>query len=274
MKLSDIKHELLTEEVTKKLLNNHVVFAHDFMAHNVALLCQKSGLNIQEIFSVREAIKNELAPKVLKIADCPSDQFVEDIFVGLNPNYIYELYGPPGSGKTQIAMHLASKMADMGKNVLYVDTKNDFSKARLSSLTNHLCHVKLAKVFDLDEALKIMSSLANIREPLGVKLLVLDNIASLIWPLLEDNNIGHALGLVAVLVKNLRKIAHYQNLTVFVINNSANNRPALGKIFAGVANTRFLIKDRRIKVEKSLDRPYNEEISIEISESSVAKIKH
>lgn len=131
--------------------------------------------------------------------------------------------------------------------------------------------MRLAKAFDLDEVLKISASLCKTSTNLesSVKLLVLDNIASLIWPLLEDQNIGQVFGQVALLITNLRRIAHKFNLAVLVINNWAQNRPALGKIFNNAANTRFVIMDRCIRVDRALDRPFGEQMKIVISENFI-----
>ena len=60
-------------------------------------------------------------------------QLKNDIIQPLKSDYIYEIFGSPGSGKTQISMYLSAELAKQDRKVLYIDTKNDFSITRLKS---------------------------------------------------------------------------------------------------------------------------------------------
>jgi RecA/RadA recombinase len=46
------------------------------------------------------------------------------------PDQIVEMFGCPGSGKTQFSLFLSVKSIMSGKNVIYIDTRNDFSVKR------------------------------------------------------------------------------------------------------------------------------------------------
>ena len=94
---------------------------------------------------------------------------------------MYEVYGLPGGGRTQLVLHLAAKNALQGYNSLYIDTKNDFCIDRFSEiisgtldstnpnkakkiklncdqndelLESYVNKVKIAKVFNIESLLK------------------------------------------------------------------------------------------------------------------------
>ena len=54
---------------------------------------------------------------------------------GYEPGIITTIYGPAGSGKTNLAMLCAIKCAREGRKVLYVDTESSFSVARLKQIS-------------------------------------------------------------------------------------------------------------------------------------------
>ena len=58
---------------------------------------------------------------------------------------------------------------------------------------------------------------------------------------------------IAKLQSNLRRIAFQHKMSILIVNNAVNNgtRPALGKLFSKVANTRlFINKNNEITFEK------------------------
>ena len=142
----------------------------------------------------------------------------------------------------------------------------------------HQCkikNIKLAKAFDLDQALKITNDIASAKESYDIDLIILDNITSLVLPLLEDDAISNIFSQVGNLVKNFKKIALKQNCAVLITNNATNmgTKPALGKIFDRAADKRFVIhNNQRLQEQNStenLDR-YSK-IVVEISKFSISK---
>ena len=78
-------------------------------------------------------------------------------------------------------------------------------------------------------------------------------IASLIWPLLDCEKFDEVYRRIAKLQSNLRRIAFQHKMSILIVNNAVNNgtRPALGKLFSKVANTRlFINKNNEITFEK------------------------
>lgn len=256
MDLNTINHNLLTPNVKECLISNHVKTAKDFVAHQPAILHNKCDLlTLEDIFVLRnyfidtfKLCEVDLDPKNVK--DLKND------IINIKSDYVYEIFGCPGSGKTQLSMYLAAELAKNDKKVLYIDTKNDFSMRRLKSyfgdrtpqqMQEKLKNIKLAKAFDLHQALIITDELALAEiSTIEIDLFVLDNIASIVLPLLEDDSIGETFRLVGHLVKNLKKIALKQNCAVLVTNNSSNmgSKPALGKIFDRAADKKFVVSNQ------------------------------
>lgn len=59
---------------------------------------------------------------------------------GIPVGYITEICGLAGCGKTQLCFQLAINCVKQDNNVLYIDTKGDFSAIRLQRILNDLCY--------------------------------------------------------------------------------------------------------------------------------------
>src|SRR3989338_3364910 len=65
-----------------------------------------------------------------------------DIFDGLldggfEKGVITTIYGPGGSGKTNLCMLTLIRMAGTGKKIIYIDTESSFSVERLGQITKY-----------------------------------------------------------------------------------------------------------------------------------------
>ena len=166
---------------------------------------------------------------------------------GFKGGVIYEIYGSPGSGRTQLTLHTTAKNAMKGGNTLYIDTKNDFCIDRFCEIISsnfksikppvkrikpncdeneeliegYLNKVRVAKVFQIETLLNTTSEVANIMNNLvgendmlaenwkfyrNVRLLVLDNVASIVLPLLGNDSypMSDIAALTSQLIENLR----------------------------------------------------------------------
>jgi len=63
------------------------------------------------------------------------DVFAPFLSCVLEPGHLVEMFGCPGSGKTQFSIFLSVKALSRGKNVIYVDTRNDFSVTRFMEMS-------------------------------------------------------------------------------------------------------------------------------------------
>ena len=280
MNLYQINHPLLTPKVIERLLLNNINTVSTFVAHQPAILHAKCELlNIEDIFDLRNYFIRTFQVSQVSL-DLKNVKNLTNDIIELKSDYVYEIYGRSGCGKTQVSMYLAAELAKHDKKVLYIDTKNDFSVTRLksyfgkgsSTLQEKFKNIKLAKAFDLHQALLITDELAMAKNSsYEIDLIILDNIASLVLPLLEDDSISETFAQVGHLVKNLKKIALKQNCAVLVTNNASNrgSKPALGKIFDRAADKRFFLRNQQCQNETAIENM--DSIVIKISEFTICK---
>lgn len=279
MKLSDVKHSFLTQDILQQLLNRNVTNVSVFLGHNPHLLSAKCSLDLEQIFVLRRFFAENFGIIAKSALDSDEQKTIScDILSGqLECDKLYEMYGQPGRGKTQIAMFLSAKVVDQGRTVLYIDTKNDFSVNRFQQFCksqDNRNQMRLAKAFDIHEAIRLTDQLSNQKSDgtLNVGLLVLDNIASLAWPLLEDDNISDTSSKISHLVRNLRKIAYRLDCPVLVINNCTNHgkKAALGKLFSDAARVKFHVEQGScLKINRLEAFIQPREVLIQIDKSDI-----
>ena len=278
MKLSQVKHKLLTKEIVITLKNNNVTTVKELLSNNPLILNEKCNLlTFDSIFQLRSDLAQAYGPPPI-LQENPNEIITTNL-LDLKKNYIYEIFGPPGAGKTQFCLTMTAEVAKFG-HVLYVDTKNDFSSNRLKSILRRIEDMKnvhFAKAFDLRQAIKLTNEIATHKHAnISPKLLVLDNIANLVWPLIEDDDFPMMEIFVPIgkLIRNLRKIAHDFQLPVVIVNNTIERgtRPALGKFFEKVADVRLRISDQQIVVHQSVDNLSNLKLNVDITEKGMVKI--
>lgn len=102
------------------------------------------------------------------------DQFLEG---GYEKDVITTLYGPAGSGKTNLCLLAAVNVAKSGKKVVFIDTEGGFSVDRLNQLTNEsvLNNILLLKATSFKEQEKLFDRLLEeVNSNLG--LIIVDSI--------------------------------------------------------------------------------------------------
>ena len=279
---------LFDEQILKSLERNRIISIKDFYQAKpgfILYLFKPKFKSVHEVQDFKRSLISRLAPPIEShCAVEPSYISTGSVHLdsalgkdGIRSGRLYEVYGPSGSGKTQLCMHLAVMTAlKSGKNVLYFDTKNDFTVERLHQMTLApsktdvkrpksapkeamtrliLKRIMVAKALDLETLLDYLfdikeegSESLNLSFLKDVSLLIIDNIASLFSPMLKDKNFKQISALINVVRSRLQWLAHHRNWSVVFTNNatrdrSANNtwRPSLGKLFDDVADTRLLI---------------------------------
>ncbi len=144
------------------------------------------------------------------------DDFLEG---GFEADAITTIYGPAGSGKTNLALLSAVEVAKSGKKVIFIDTEGGFSVARLKQLLPDY-----KKLLDRFVFLRPMSfaeqkqSVERLRELVNNKigLIVVDTMTMLYRlqrSFKEDDNFNHDLSLQMVW---LNEIARKHNIPVLL----------------------------------------------------------
>ena len=62
----------------------------------------------------------------------PLDELLEG---GIDKRTITQIYGPPGVGKTNVALNIAVNVAKGGKKVIYIDTEGGISVDRIKQIS-------------------------------------------------------------------------------------------------------------------------------------------
>ena len=99
---------------------------------------------------------------------------------GFETDAISIIYGPPGSGKTNLCILTLKELVNKGKKVIYVDTEGGFSVERLKQLCpdnyeSVLSHVYFLRPNTFEEQKKAFSKLNNIVND-HIGLIIVDSI--------------------------------------------------------------------------------------------------
>ena len=194
-------------------------------------------------------MKTNVSKETFQLELRPETVYESDLFGSLKGNHLYELYGGPGTGKTQLCLNLAARMSQSEPNgkVLYLDTKNDLTHGRLKNFTQsqkNCENVLVSKVFDIHQAIELTQKLCQDTDCPVISILILDNITSLILPLVDEDDVTDIFCHIGDLIGNLKEIASKQNCPVIMTNNAVKNGtcPALGKFLEKAADVQFSIQ--------------------------------
>ena len=243
----EFSHLGTPEEIVQKLKNAKIFSEQDFLNLSVSTLAQRYGLNCDQISTLK---RNVFKQTFESLRMCPEAVYDTNLFGQLKGNHLYEIYGGPGTGKTQLCSFLAVKFSQdiqHGK-VLYLDTKNDLSYRRLNDFAQREGsppNLLMSKVFDIHQAIKLTGKLCEEKEDsVTISLLILDNITSLVLPLVDDDDVSDVFCQVGELIGNLKEISTRQNCPVIITNNATKNYtiPALGKFLEHAADIQFSIQ--------------------------------
>lgn len=153
---------------------------------------------------------------------------------GYEADAITTIYGPAGSGKTNLAILAAVGVAGSGKKVIYIDTEGGFSVTRLKQVAPSYKKI-IEKIIFLNpttfsEQIKSIEKLRNLVNN-NIGLIVIDTIAMLYRLELKGEDvhaINKALGMqIAILTEITRKkgipvIITNQVYTLPELNNKVN----------------------------------------------------
>jgi len=155
------------------------------------------------------------------------------LFGGYETDIITTIYGPGGSGKTNICLLVAVSQAKKGNKVIYVDTEGGFSSDRVSQLLGEeknridevLQNIFILKPTSFEEQEESFEQLLKFVKKGGISLIIIDSIAMLYRIELGDaikseetENIREVNRKLANQLRILNEISRKQNIPIIVTN--------------------------------------------------------
>jgi len=139
---------------------------------------------------------------------------------GLENDAITNIYGPPGSGKTNIALCAMLSALDHGK-VAYIDTEGSFSQERFHQIggtQKDMKNVLLFEVHDWDAQHIAIQELEKIVEKEKISLVIVDSLVALYRLVLEESNFPQVNKQLATQYSVLSKISRSKKIPILVTN--------------------------------------------------------
>lgn len=155
------------------------------------------------------------------------------LFGGYETDIITTIYGPGGSGKTNLCTLVAVSQAKKGNKVVYVDTEGGFSTERVYQISNEprektddiLKNILLLKPTSFKEQEKDFEKLLEFVKKGDISLIIIDSIAMLYRLELasaiktkKDSKIREVNSNLASQLRKLNEIARKQNIPIIVTN--------------------------------------------------------
>lgn len=152
------------------------------------------------------------------------------LYGGYDKDIITTIYGPAGSGKTNLCVLVAVSQAKKGGKVIFIDTEGGFSVDRVKQMAGEewekvLGNIILLKPTSFDEQEESFEKLLREIKSNGISLIIVDGITMLYRLALaearEKKNIDEIKEINSKLAKQLRalaEIARNKNIPVIITN--------------------------------------------------------
>lgn len=172
---------------------------------------------------------------------------------GIEKDTITNIYGEPGSGKTNIAMLCAISCINQGKKVLFIDTEGGFSFERFKQLTKENYSEYLKKIIFImpkkwEEQIKSIENLEKILEQDDIGLVIIDSIVSLYRLEINDENFNEVNRELSRQYSILSNISRSRNIPTLVTNQvySSGGKIELTSRLIGKYWSKALIKFEKL----------------------------
>ncbi|VVB79415.1 DNA repair and recombination protein RadB [uncultured archaeon] len=155
------------------------------------------------------------------------------LYGGYETDIITTIYGPGGSGKTNLCMLVAVSQAKKGNKVIYVDTEGGFSSERVkqmlgkdpSLLEQVLQNIMILKPTSFEEQEEAFEQLLKHVKKGGISLIIIDSIAMLyrieLGDAIKTEEVSEIQAVNRKLANQLRilnELSRKQNIPVIVTN--------------------------------------------------------
>ncbi|MFC2143514.1 DNA repair and recombination protein RadB [Candidatus Aenigmatarchaeota archaeon] len=206
---------------------------------------------------------------------------------GLEKNTITNIYGPAGSGKTNIILMSVLSALRLFKNkVIYVDTEGSFSLERFKQLggtEEDLKKIIFIEVHEWKDQHEKILSIEKIIDTKDVSLIAVDSIVALYRIELEDDNYQKVNKQLATQYSILSKISRNHNIPVIVTNQvyGSGDKVELSSRSISKYWSKVLVElkrtdrhNRRIAIlRKHRSIPEGKKIEFELTEKGMKEIK-
>jgi len=148
------------------------------------------------------------------------------LYGGYDSDIITTLYGPGGSGKTNLCMMVAASQAKKGKKIVFIDTEGGFSVERFNQITENnkdaIKNIILLKPTTFDEQWDAFGKLLKELKS-GVSLIVVDGMTMLYRLELAEaekdiDKIKKVNGILARQMRMLAEIARKRQIPIIITN--------------------------------------------------------
>ncbi len=146
----------------------------------------------------------------------PLDKLLEG---GIESDAITNIYGPPGSGKTNIVLSTALSCIASGKKVVYIDTEGSFSFDRFEQMggkEDDLKKIIFVNVHDWGEQHRDIGKLEKLPDDIG--LIVVDSMVALYRLEMDDRNFQAINKQLATQYSILSKITRTRRIPIIITN--------------------------------------------------------
>lgn len=217
------------------------------------------------------------------LTNTPLDKILDG---GIERNTITNIYGPAGSGKTNIAMITALQCLSEGK-VIYFDTEGSFSPERFSQIGGTQRDMKNIIFIDVhtweEQNKKLLSINSIIEKEKSVRLIVIDSLVALYRLELDKDNFQLINKQLALQYAVLSKIAREKNIAILVTSQVYSDAGNIEMSSRNISKywSKVLIElkksdkdNHRIAIlRKHRSLPEGKKIDMEITESGMRESK-
>ncbi len=156
----------------------------------------------------------------IKTGAIPLDELLNG---GLEPGIITTIYGPAGSGKSNLGIISAANISKKGK-VIFIDTESSFSLERYSQVSGkkNLENIELIEPTEFEDQKKAIRDLREKAESSNIALIVIDSLTMLYRLERSENPEEINLELTKQL-SILSSIARKKNIAILITNQVYSN---------------------------------------------------
>ncbi|MAH42837.1 DNA repair and recombination protein RadB [archaeon] len=172
----------------------------------------------------------------------PTGTPLDKIIDGLEPGIITNIYGPAGSGKTNIIIASVLSMLRSGKKVVFIDTESNFSFERFSQLggTDEMFKdIIFITPSSWDEQDRLVGRIFDKIKKQDIGLIVVDSMVALYRMEVADDNFRLINKQLAKQFSVLSNIARVLDIPVFVTSQVYSKREESGDISIQVTSNRI-----------------------------------